>query len=72
MLLFLALSYMLSMYDRLLMVVLGEMVKREFLLSDKQLSLLTGAAFIIVYGILSIGAGWLIDRVSRKRILVWG
>jgi MFS family permease len=67
----LSLSYLLGYFDRMLMVVMGEMVKGEFLLSDKQLSLLTGASFVIMYGILGIGAGWLVDRHNRKRILVF-
>jgi len=70
MLLLLSLTYLLSYYDRLLMSVLGETVKHEFLLSDRQLSLLTGASFIIIYGTLGIAAGWLVDRVSRKWIIV--
>lgn len=71
MLTFLALAYMLSMFDRLLMVVLAEMVKAEFQLSDKQLSMLTGAAFVVVYSLTAIVAGWGIDRFSRKKVLVW-
>ena len=71
MLLFLALSYFLAYFDRLLMAVIGEMVKQEFLLSDKQLSLLTGAAFVVLYGSSGVAAGWLVDHVSRKRIIVW-
>jgi MFS family permease len=66
----LSLAYLLSFFDRMLIVVVGELVKREFLLSDKQLSLLTGAAFFIIYGVLGVGAGWLVDRYDRKRILI--
>jgi MFS family permease len=70
MLALLSLSYFLAYFDRLLMAVVGEMVKHEFLLSDKSLSLLTGAAFTILYGSCGIAAGWFGDRFSRKRILV--
>jgi MFS family permease len=70
MLAMLSLSYTLSYFDRMLIVVVGEMVKAEFALSDKQLSLLTGAAFVFLYGVTGIVAGWLLDRHSRKRILV--
>src|SRR5690606_11978201 len=52
-----------------LMAVVGELVKAEFALSDKALSLLTGAAFVIIYGMFGIVAGWLVDRFSRKNIL---
>jgi len=71
MLTFLALAYMLAMFDRLLMVVVAEMVKQDFSLSDKQLSLLTGAAFIVVYATTAVAGGWFIDRVSRKKVLLW-
>lgn len=71
MLAFLSLSYMLSFFDRMLMVVLGEMIKKEFGLSDKALSLLTGASFVVIYGVVGLGAGWMVDRYSRKRILAW-
>ena len=71
MLLLLSLTYLLSYYDRLVMVVVGEMVKTEFALSDKQLSLLTGASFVVIYGICGIAAGWLVDHYSRKRVLIW-
>jgi MFS family permease len=69
MLSFLTLAYMLSYFDRMLMVVLGESIKREFVLSDKELSLLTGASFVIMYGLLGVVAGWLLDRSRRERIL---
>lgn len=68
---FLCLTYALSYFDRMLMVVLGEMVKHEFTLSDKQLSLLTGASFAIMYGVFAVAAGWLVDRYNRKHILAW-
>ena len=66
----LALSYFFAFYDRQVMSVLGELVKRDFALTDRELSLLTGASFVILYGLAGIAAGWLVDRASRKRILV--
>ncbi|MET0984569.1 MAG: MFS transporter [Steroidobacteraceae bacterium] len=69
MLLLLSLSYFLSYFDRLLMAVVGELVKQEFVLSDKALSLLTGAAFVVIYGVFGIVSGWFVDRFNRKRIL---
>lgn len=67
----LSLSFMLAYFDRLLMVVIGQTVKGEFGLSDTELSLLTGASFVIVYGTFGIVGGWLVDRYSRKVILGW-
>jgi MFS family permease len=71
MLALLSLSYFLAYFDRLLMAVVGESVKHEFLLSDKQLSLLTGASFVILYGAFGILGGWLADHMSRKKIVAW-
>jgi MFS family permease len=62
-------AYALALYDRQLMAVVSEMVKHEFGLSDKELSLLNGAAFVVIYGICGIAAGWLSDRASRKLIM---
>lgn len=67
----LALAFMLSYFDRMLMIVLADMIRLEFGLSDKQLSILTGAAFVIVYGGCGIFAGMLVDRYSRKKIFAW-
>lgn len=70
-LILLSLGYFLAYFDRLLMTVVGEMVKSEFQLSDKQLSLLNGAAFTLIYGLCGIPMGWLGDRFSRKKIIAW-
>lgn len=66
----LAASYAVSYFDRMMMIVVGELVKTEFQLSDKQLSLLTGATFVIMFGVAGIGAGWMVDRFNRKRLWV--
>lgn len=70
MLFFLSMAYFLAYFDRMLMAAVGEMVKREFALTDGQLSLLTGASFIVVYGIFNVVSGWFVDRYSRKRIVI--
>ena len=71
MLMLLAVAFMLSYFDRMLMIVLADQIRLEFGLSDKQLSILTGAAFVIVYGSCGIYAGLLADRFSRKKIFAW-
>ncbi|VVN98038.1 spinster family MFS transporter [Pseudomonas fluorescens] len=70
MLFFLSMAYFLAYFDRMLMAVVGEMVKGEFALTDGQLSLLTGASFIVIYGIFNVVSGWFVDRYSRKRIVI--
>jgi predicted MFS family arabinose efflux permease len=71
MLALLAVAFMLSYFDRMLMIVLANQIRLEFGLSDKELSILTGAAFVIVYGGCGIYAGFLVDRFSRKKIFAW-
>lgn len=65
----LATSYCFAYLDRLMMAVVAEPVKHEFGLSDKQLFLLTGAAFVLIYGLCGILAGWMLDRYSRRKII---
>ncbi|QQN75266.1 MFS transporter [Croceicoccus sp. YJ47] len=69
MLTLLTLSYALAYLDRLMMAVVAEPVKAEFGLSDAQLFFLTGAAFVLIYGVCGIGSGWLLDRFSRRKII---
>src|SRR5689334_13164554 len=56
-------------FDRLIMTVVAQPVKEQFALSDTELGLLTGTAFIAVYCAASIVFGWLVDRRSRKLVL---
>ncbi|MCG2840900.1 MFS transporter [Sandaracinobacter sp. RS1-74] len=69
MLVLLTMAYCLAYVDRLMMAVVAEQVKAEFGLSDKQLFLLTGAAFVLIYGACGIFSGWLLDRSSRRKIV---
>ncbi|WP_176593545.1 MFS transporter [Sphingobium sp. EM0848] len=69
MLTLLSTAYGLAYVDRLMMAVVAEPVKAEFHLSDTQLFLLTGAAFVLIYGILGMVSGWLLDRWNRSRLV---
>jgi len=68
----LAAAYCIAFVDRMMMAVVAEPVKAEFDLSDKQLFLLTGAAFILVYGTFAIVSGWLLDRYNKALIVASG
>jgi MFS family permease len=65
-------AYCLAFLDRLMMAVVAESAKAEFALSDKELFLLTGAAFILIYGSCSTLAGWLLDRFNKSIIVAAG
>lgn len=56
-------------FDRALMVVVMEPVKREFSLSDSQLGLLSGLSYAVAFALAGIPLGWLADRVNRQRLL---
>lgn len=58
-----------SYLDRQLPFILGEPIKRELGLSDTQLGLLGGAAFMIVYSTVAIPLSRLADRRSHIGVL---
>ncbi len=60
---------MFSIADRLVLSILLEDIKAEFLLSDTQLGLLTGSAFTIFYVLIGFPIARLSDRSNRKNII---
>lgn len=66
----LSLINMLNYFDRIIITVLAQPVKEHFGLSDTQLGVLTGPAFVGVYMVTSVIFGWLVDRRSRRTVLV--
>jgi len=67
----LALVNVLNYFDRLLITVVAEPVKKYFALSDTQLGLLTGPAFVLVYVSTSLVFGWVTDRRNRRNIMAF-
>jgi MFS family permease len=55
--------------DRGLMGVLQEAIKRDLLLSDSQLAMISGLSFGIFFALASLPIGWLVDRFNRRNIL---
>lgn len=56
-------------FDRALMVVVMEPIKREFGLSDAQLGLLAGLSYAAAFALAGIPLGWLADRRNRRNLL---
>jgi predicted MFS family arabinose efflux permease len=56
-------------FDRALMVVILEPIKREFALSDAQLGLLAGLSYAAAFALAGIPLGWLADRRNRRNLL---
>jgi predicted MFS family arabinose efflux permease len=59
----------LNIADRLILSILLEDIKADFLLSDTQMGLITGLAFTAFYVAFGIPIAWLADRKNRKTIV---
>ncbi len=68
----LTLTQIISYVDRFLPSLLVIPIKRDLDLSDFQIGLLLGPAFILFYITLGIPLGWFADRASRRAILAAG
>lgn len=60
-----------NFYDRQVIGAVGEAIKLEWNLSDKQLGL-ANVAFTLVYAVVGLPFGWWADRGRRTRILAAG
>ncbi|MEY4933437.1 MAG: hypothetical protein RLZZ403_1757 [Pseudomonadota bacterium] len=61
--------YSLNFLDRSVINILGEQIKRDLLISDTQLGLLTGTSFALFYSLLGLPISRLADRVNRVRLI---
>ncbi len=67
----------LSYVDRQILSLMVAPIRADLDLTDTQLSLLQGFAFVLFYSFLGIPLGWIADRHSRKNLIgvglgVWG
>lgn len=58
-----------SYFDRVLLSVLAQPISEEFELSDTELGLLSGPAFVLIYTFTSIAGGLLADRANRHKLI---
>ena len=65
----LCLTGALAFLDRAIIGLLIEPIKASFSIDDAGAGLLTGMAFVLVYGLFGLPFAWLTDRVPRKPIL---
>lgn len=68
----LSLVNMMSYVERQILTLLFAPIKRDFHLTDTQVSLLAGAAFVIFFVVFGLLFGRLADRGNRKRIILLG
>lgn len=62
-------SYFVNFIDRAIFNILFLPIKKEFVLSDFELAILSSTSFIIFYSIFSIFAGYLVEK-HRKSLLI--
>jgi len=65
-------AYTVAYIDRQIMALLIEPIKRDLAISDTQVSLLIGFAFVIFYTIAGIPIGRLADKKNRRIIIATG
>lgn len=65
----LMLAYLLSFFDRQILILMVKPIHRDLLLNDTQFGLLYGSAFVIFYAILGLVFGRIIDSTNRTKVL---
>ena len=65
-------SYLVAFIDRGLISVAAAPIRHDLDLSDAQLGLLIGPAFVAFFCLCAIPMGWLADRTSRRRLIALG
>jgi MFS family permease len=68
----LTIAYTLSFLDRQILTLLVQPIRRDMAISDFQMSLLMGIAFGVFYAIMGLPISRLVDRKSRKWIIISG
>ncbi len=68
----LLMGFTFSFVDRQVLNLLVEPISYDLALTDTQISLLQGFAFVITYVSLSVPIGRLVDRFNRMRIMIGG
>ncbi len=63
--------YTLNFLDRQILGILAKPIQVALHLSDRQLGLMGGLAFALLYSTLGLPIAWLADRGSRRRIMAW-
>jgi len=65
-------AFIFSLIDRQILNLLVIPIQNDLLLSDTQISLLQGFAFVITYVLLSVPIGRLVDKFNRINIMISG
>ncbi len=68
----LTIAYIFSFIDRTILALLIDPIKADLGLSDTQMGLLGGFAFVVFYTLMGLPIGWLADRKRRNLIVAVG
>jgi MFS family permease len=68
----LAIATVFAFVDRHLLYILSEPVRQTLNITDTQISLLQGMAFVVFYALFGLPIGRLVDRKNRRNIVIWG
>ncbi|WP_028226379.1 MFS transporter [Paraburkholderia ferrariae] len=68
----LVLLYLTSQLDRMIVGLLIPMIKADLHISDFQISMVQGLAFAVFFSVLGVPLGYLIDRWSRRMLILAG
>lgn len=68
----LAIATVFAFVDRHLLYILSEPVKQTLAITDTQISLLQGMAFVVFYALFGLPIGRLVDRRNRRNIVIAG
>ncbi|MCW2351579.1 spinster family MFS transporter [Sphingobium sp. B12D2B] len=69
MLALLTLAYAFNYFDRLLISLLFPLIQADLKLTDTELGLITGVAFVLIYAVMGLPIARLADRWNRKMII---
>lgn len=61
--------FVINALDRQILIILLQDIKQEFTLSDSQLGLVSGFAFVAIYITMGIPAAYLADRKNRSKLI---
>lgn len=67
----LLIAYATAFVDRQILTLLVEPIRRDLDISDTQFSLLSGLAFTLFYTLMGLPLGWLADRKSRRKLILF-
>ena len=65
-------ALLLSALDRQALILLIPSVQADLGLSDTEVSLLQGVAYVVLYAVFTLIVGWLADRYDRRTIIIIG